>query len=64
MMDTPMSAAELASAIERMTGLDPSAYAAERIGAQSCTGDQASVRRLAEIARLGDPSGRDPGDPA
>lgn len=47
-----MSAAELATAIERMTGLDPSAYAAERIGALTSTGDEASVRRLAEVARL------------
>ncbi len=51
MMNGPMSAAELAHAIEQMTGLDPSAYAAERIVALARTGDEASVRRLAEIAR-------------
>ncbi len=53
-----MTAAELATAIERMTGLDPSVYAAERIDAQTCAGDEASVRRLAEIARLARPVGR------
>lgn len=49
-MDGPMSAAELAKAIERM-GLDPTAYIAERIDAQTHAGDEIGIRRLVEIAR-------------
>lgn len=56
-----MSAAELAKAIERMTGFDPSDYAAERIGALACSSDEVGVRRLTEVALLADRAGR-PGD--
>ena len=48
----PMSASELASAIERMSGIDAAAYAEERLRALQMGGDQASVDRFKAVADI------------
>ena len=58
MVEGPVSAAELASAIERWTGIDPLAYADERIAELTAVGDDAGVRRFTEIAARLDPQRR------
>lgn len=55
MVEVPVSAAELASAIERWTGIDPLTYADERIAKLAIAGDQAGLRRFEEIVARLDP---------
>lgn len=55
MAEGPVSAAELARAIERWTGIDPLTYADERIAKLRTVGDEASLRRITEMATRLDP---------
>lgn len=55
MVDVPVSAAELASAIKSWTGIDPLTYADERIAVLAAAGDEAGLRRFTEVVARLDP---------
>lgn len=55
MAEGPVSIVELASAIKHLTGIDPLAYAAERVAGLATAGDEASLRRFREVIARFDP---------